>query len=189
MMAFPNPNPEAESDLHFVISEDGTRSMSKYTAACPSQDILVLGIGNPLMGDDGVGIHVIELLAGTELPPNVTVKAAGLPGWGLPSWFDSKTNVILVDAMQMGEPPGTWKRFLPEEIRVEMESGTLSLHQTDLACGLALSQALDLLPENLLIYGIEPDGLEPGAPLSPAVTASLPKLIANIMLDVEKIIV
>jgi len=152
-----------------------------------SDDILVLGIGNPLMGDDGTGIRVIEMLAREELPSNVIIREAGLPGWGLPSWFEGMTTVLMVDAMQMGLTPGSWKRFDQDELQIVMENNTLSLHQNDLACGLALSQAVDLLPEKLLLYGVEPADINPGDHLSPEVEASLPDLIKNIITDLEKI--
>jgi hydrogenase maturation protease len=139
------------------------------------------------MGDDGVGNQIIELLAEKDLPPNVKIADAGLPGWGLPAWFEGWSNVILVDAVQMGRSPGSWRRFHPEEVKLELEDDALSLHQPDLACGLALSQALDLLPENLVLYGVEPADVNPGETLSPAVRHSLPDVVASILNDVEKI--
>jgi hydrogenase maturation protease len=153
----------------------------------PRPEWLVLGVGNPAVGDDGAGVRIIELLSGMKLPPHVTVQQAGLPGWELPTWLENRSNVILVDAIQMGEIPGTWKRFRFDDIQVQMENGALSLHQPDLACGLALSQALGFIPENLLIYGIEPEVLDFGASLSPVVLSKLPEIIANILQDVEKI--
>lgn len=156
------------------------------SAVAQSQDTLVLGIGNPLMGDDGVGSQVVELLQAGTLPPNVKVEDAGLPGWGLPAWFEGWSNVILVDAVQMGQAPGNWRRFCPEEMRVELENDALSLHQPDLACGLALAEALELLPENLVLYGVEPADVDPGAALSPQVRHSLPDVVASILYDIEK---
>ena len=162
--------------------------MQSYTPVpLERPDLLVLGIGNPLMGDDGVGNQVIELLAEVNLPPNVLIEDAGLPGWGLPAWFEGWSNVILVDAVQMGRSPGSWRRFRPEELQIELENDALSLHQPDLACGLALAQALDLLPENLLLYGVEPADVNPGQALSPAVRHSLPEVVASILNDLEKI--
>lgn len=147
---------------------------------------LILGIGNPLMGDDGAGIRVVELLAQRDLPASVRLEEAGLPGWGLPSWFGGSANVILVDAVQMSQAPGSWKCFQASEIRVIMEDNALSLHQPDLACGLALSQALGMLPENLSLYGIEPVDVSPGADLSPEVRARLPEIVESILNDLEK---
>ena len=155
-------------------------------AEASSKGVLILGIGNPLMGDDGAGIRVIECLAEKDLPPDVKVEEAGLPGWGLPSWFESWPKVILVDAVQMGHAPGTWRRFETQEVQVVMEDEALSLHQPDLACGLALAQALDLLPESLILYGIEPAEIRPGAGLSPEVCACLPEIVESIIKELEK---
>ena len=63
----------------------------------------------------------------------------------------------------MGLEPGSWRRFRPEEVKLWLQDGDLSLHQPDLACGLALAQALDLLPEHLVLYGVQPAQTEPGA--------------------------
>jgi hydrogenase maturation protease len=175
--------------LHFLFGPcfEGQRlTRTEMPASTASEDILVLGIGNPLMGDDGAGIRVVEMLARKELPPRVKVEEAGLPGWGLPSWLEGHSKVILVDAVQMGEAPGKWKRFRPEEVRVVMEDGSLSLHQPDLACGLALSQALDLMPQDLILYGIQPAQTSAGVALSPEVHASLADIVKNILIDLEK---
>jgi hydrogenase maturation protease len=149
-------------------------------------NILVLGIGNPLMGDDGVGIRVIEMLSQRELPPGVQVEEADLPGWGLPSWFEGQSKVILIDAVQMGQEPGNWRRFRSDEIHAVMEENSLSLHQQDLACGLELAQALDLLPQDLVLYGIQPAEISAGAGLSPEVQARMPDIVENILNDLEK---
>lgn len=151
-----------------------------------ADDVLVLGVGNPLMGDDGVGIKVVEMLKEMDLPENVTVEEAGLPGWGLASWFENRSEVLIVDAVKMGLAPGSWRCLDPHEFQVIMEESSLSLHQGDLACGLALSQALDMLPPKLRIYGIEPASLDPGAGLSPEVSASLEAFVTKISEDIEK---
>jgi hydrogenase maturation protease len=138
------------------------------------------------MGDDGVGIQVVEMLSQCELPPGVRVEEAGLPGWGLPSWFEGHSRVILVDAVQMGSEPGNWRRFRSDEIKVVMEESALSLHQPDLACGLELSQALDLLPQELILYGIQPAEVCAGTGLSPEVQACMQDIVENILNEVEK---
>jgi hydrogenase maturation protease len=158
---------------------------------------LVLGVGNPLCGDDGVGARIIELLgqpaslSGRTLPPGACVQDAGLPGWGLPSWLEGWSRVFLVDAVEMGLEPGEWRRFCPEEVKYNLEdeafsqSDLFSLHQPGLACGLALAQALDLLPEELVIYGVQPADTTPGAPLSPQVNACLPQLVEQLLNDIS----
>ena len=153
------------------------------TLPTPARDVLILGIGNPLMGDDGVGIRAAEALARSELPEGVTVQEAGLPGWGLPSWLEGRSRVILVDAVQMDAAPGAWKRFRFSDLRLALEDSSLSLHAPGLACGLALTEALNLLPEDLTLYGVQPGQVSAGEGLSAKVSASLPELVQTILND------
>ena len=161
------------------------------------QKTLILGIGNTLCGDDGAGIRAVEMLETRQLPSTVRVMNAGLPGWALPSWFENWQNVILIDALEMGENPGTWRQFqlrpLPlglqdqdKSVKFLLQSEVISLHQPDLANGLALAEALDLLPSNLSLYGIQPSTISVGHPLSKAVHQCLPGLIARILNDLGK---
>lgn len=145
---------------------------------------LVLGIGNPLMGDDGAGVEVVRLLAESELPENVTVMEAGSPGWGLANWVTGWPSVILVDAAKMGREPGEWRRFDAGEARLLSADTALSLHESDLAGGLALAQALGVLPDRITIYGIEPGEMNQGLALSPVVRAALPNVAESIRNDI-----
>jgi len=113
----------------------------------------------------------------------------GLPGWGLPSWLEGWSNLILVDAVDMGASPGEWRCFRWEDHEdwvLWMEDEALSLHQPGLANGLALAQALDMLPEKLLLYGIQPGNIEAGSTLSPQVSASLPGLVEAILDELNR---
>lgn len=144
---------------------------------------LVLGVGNPLMGDDGVGIHAVELLAEREIPPGVEIADAGVPGWGLPAWFEGQEKVILIDAVHMGGTPGWWRRFRPEEVRLMASEKFLSLHEPGLANGLALAEALELLPEQVVLYGIEPGDCKIAQGLSPAVRDCLDSLVETLLFE------
>ena len=145
---------------------------------------LILGVGNPICGDDGAGPRVIEMLAEKDLPPHVTIEDAGTPGWGLPVWLDGFSSIILVDTMDMDLEPGGWRRFLPEEVRIIAQNQVVSLHHTDLANGLALSQALEILPDQILFYGIQPANTSPGTPMSSPVSSRLPEVVESILKDI-----
>ena len=157
---------------------------------------LVLGFGNPLWSDDGAGIAAVSLLAQRELPPMVRAEAAGLPGFGLAAWLQDASQpdpslrsgrglqrVILIDAAHMDQPPGTWRRFGPEEVKLISSGAIVSLHQADLSSGLVLAQALDILPEEVLFYGIEPESLHEGLELSPSVRVALPQMVEDILVE------
>ena len=114
---------------------------------------LILGLGNPLQSDDGLGVRVAEMLADQELPPGVKVEEVGTPGLGLAAWLEGQSRVIIVDAVYMGQSPGTWRRFGPGEVRLIANSDVVSLHEPGLAEALALAQALDALPQEIVFYG------------------------------------
>jgi hydrogenase maturation protease len=146
---------------------------------------LVLGLGNPLRQDDGLGACAVEMLSERELPPEVSVKEAGMPGWGLPAWLEGWSKVILIDAAQMGLEPGVWRRFGPESVRLRAGQDPVSLHEPGLADGLALAQALDMLPEEIVFFCIEPGCTDGGRDLSPAVKSALPELVDYILCELR----
>jgi hydrogenase maturation protease len=163
------------------MSYPGCRSTGPGVKQASGRPTLVLGVGNPLQGDDGLGIRAVQMLAERDIPPGVTVEDAGTPGLGLAAWLDGWSSVILVDAVHMGETPGNWRRFGLGEIRLIVENSPLSLHEPGLSSGLALAQALDVLPEDILLYGVEPEVLDNGQELSPTIKRALPELVEDIL--------
>jgi hydrogenase maturation protease len=146
---------------------------------------LILGIGNSLYGDDGLGIQLARQLAERDLPAGVRVEESSSPGYELAALLGGCRRAILVDAARMGQPPGTWRRFRPEQVKRIAAGNVLSLHQVHLVTGLALAQALGLLPQEVVIYGIEPASIAAGLELSPEVQAALPQVIDQILSEVQ----
>ena len=136
--------------------------------------VAIAGVGNLLRSDDGVGIHAIQLLqqtpcAGVDI---VEVGTAALHAVGClaPAW-----RVLLLDAVQAGEPPGTVYCFDPDSRCRNPQS--LSVH----ALGVLEAFAL-LSPERqprFTVLGVEPGSLDYGLTLTPPVTAALPRLVAE----------
>jgi hydrogenase maturation protease len=137
---------------------------------------LVIGLGNPLMADDGAGVAVLERLrAQWDLPPEVELIDGGTWGMNLLPMVESTRHLILVDAIRSGAAPGTLtvleRHELPRYFALK-----LSPHQIDLREILALAELRGLLPEHLVAIGIEPDRVEMEMRLSPRVSAGLAKL-------------
>ncbi|MCS6907887.1 MAG: hydrogenase maturation protease [Anaerolineales bacterium] len=147
---------------------------------------LILGIGNPLYGDDGLGVRVAEILAKEKLPAGVVVEVAALDGVDLILRMEGWKRVILIDAVQMGKRPGTWHCFKPEEVRLIAEGQGFSLHEIGLASALELAQALGRLPQEVIIYGVEPQTLEVREGLSPSVQSAIPEIIQHILEELWK---
>ncbi len=144
--------------------------------------VLILGLGNPLLGDEGIGVRVVEELKGLELPDGVTVVEGGTAGLGLIGLMEGYQRVIIVDAADMGHPPGRVVRFTPLEARFKTAEAPLSLHQIGLGEVLALAEALEVAPAELVIIGIQPSRIEGGVGLSPEVEGAIPQII-RIILD------
>lgn len=144
--------------------------------------VLILGLGNPLLGDEGIGVQVAEELKGLELPDGVTVVEGGTAGLGLIGLMEGYQRVIIVDAVDMGHPPGRVVRFTPSEAQFKTTEAPLSLHQIGLGEVLALAKALEVAPAELAIIGIQPNRVEGGIGLSPEVEGVIPQII-RIILD------
>jgi hydrogenase maturation protease len=145
---------------------------------------LVIGLGSPLRGDDGVGIRVAQAVAANILPPHVEVVDGGTPGLGIVNLFEGRRRVIVVDAADMGVPPGQFRRFTLNEARVRAEGDHLSVHAPGLGDALLLAQALNLLPDEIVIFGVQPAHLEWDSGLSSQVEAALPDLVAAVLAEI-----
>jgi hydrogenase maturation protease len=143
---------------------------------------LILGLGNPLMADDGAGVQVAELLRHAALPAKVEVQDGGTAGLGLVPQLANHRRVILIDCVRFGGRAGDWRRFALQETELLGEAGTLSLHHASLRDALLLAEALELLPPEVIIYGIQPASVEWDHPMSEEVAAALPR-VAQAVLD------
>ena len=128
----------------------------------------------------------MEILARENIPAGVELMELGTPGWGLVTNLQNRQSVIIIDAVHMGQNPGAWRRFTPQEVSFITQDETLSLHEPGLAESLELAQALDWLPDEIIIYGVEPASTDFGSGLSPEVESVIPTLIENILGDLWK---
>jgi hydrogenase maturation protease len=141
------------------------------------QDVLVLGLGNILLRDEGVGVRALERLrAEYRLPPRVRALDGGTMGLDLLPYLGGASRLLILDALQMGGPPGRLARLVDDEIPTVLAL-KLSIHQVGLQELLAASRFQGTLPETLTLLGLEPASIEWGLELSPPVSAALNSLI------------
>ncbi len=134
---------------------------------------LILGLGNSLRGDDGVGPAVIEWLEQQGLPGGVEAIDGGTAGLDIISTLMGHERVIIVDAANVGRAPGEWVRFMPDVAQLKENDATLSLHSAGLTEALALGAALKVLPPTIIIYGVQPQNLDWSPQLSTEVQAAV----------------
>lgn len=146
---------------------------------------LILGLGNPLMADDGAGVRVAGLLCQQGVPRGVVVRQGGNTGWGLVPEMDGYQRVILVDCAKMEARPGEWRRFtLGEAELLGRQEGPLGLHHAGVYDALRLAGALGVLPREIIIYGIEPARVGWDGPMSSAVEDALPAVARAVLSEV-----
>ena len=143
-----------------------------------SDSILILGIGNILLGDEGIGIHAVRSLEQTELPEQVEVLDGGTGGFHLLSYFSSHSKVILIDATLDGRPPGTITLVRPKYASDFPQ--TLSAHEIGLKDLIESAALLDELPEVTLIAVSIQQLQGISTELSPEVESTIPSIVNKV---------
>jgi hydrogenase maturation protease len=144
--------------------------------------ILVLGLGNPIMGDDGVGIIALEHFRDRfEVGEGVELMDGGTWGMNLLPYIESAGKLLLVDAIRAGLPPGA-DVFLDGPDLPRILGQKLSAHQVDIVDVLTLAQVRGTLPAVTVALGVEPVTVEMRRDMTPAVeqgTHRLPERMAG----------
>ncbi len=145
--------------------------------------VLVLGIGNILLSDEGVGVHVINRFRETFLiPDGVDFIDGGTMGLDLMPYFEGRSHVFVVDAMCAdGEKAGTIRRFSGSEVMTILGE-RISPHQIGLSDLLACTAVDSQLPENIVLLGIVPESLDTSLDMTPTIQAKVEDLV-GLLLD------
>jgi hydrogenase maturation protease len=138
---------------------------------------IVLGLGNTLNRDEGLGVHALLALANRlQLPKDVEVVDGGTLGLNLLPLVEEASHLLLLDAVDAGQPPGTVVELRQDQI--PLYTGLkLSQHQATFQEVLGLANFRDRLPEYLHLVGAQPVDLSLGTELSPEITAVVPAII------------
>ena len=151
----------------------------------PHISVLVLGIGNLVMGDDGFGVIVAQKLQQSyRFPDNVEIMDGGTLGLDLLPKLENITNLVLVDAVETGEKAGTCIRLYGQELPIALET-KVSPHQMGLKDLLAVSELMGHSPQEMVLIGVQPGSIEMEIGLTPEVAAQLDTVIANVLTELE----
>lgn len=148
--------------------------------------ILVLGIGNILLTDEGVGVRVIEALRTSfDFSDNVLLMDGGTLGFGLLDSIMEADSLLVIDAVCAASPPGTVHRLTDNDLHRSL-SGNNSLHDVGLAEALTAALMLDKRPD-VVILGIEPENINNWRTgLTPTIERRIPDLVAAALCEVER---
>lgn len=137
------------------------------------------------MSDDGAGIKLVQYLAENfRFPPDVTVFDGGTLGLDLLPQLEGIDRLLIVDAVETGKPPGSLIRLSGDEIPIVMET-KLSPHQMGLKDLLAVSMLMGVKPPEMVLLGVQPETIDIGLDLSPAVEAQFGTLVQNVLRELE----
>ena len=154
--------------------------------SAPPRKVLILGVGNILLGDDGFGVHLINSLADTSFPPNVQILEAGTVSHQLIPLFRELDRLIVVDVVEAGDTPGSIFRFSPGDMRFPAEQ-KVSLHQISLIDVLTMAELTGGRPRTVII-GVQPQDVSTWSlELTEPVKAVLPKVKELIFEELKKI--
>ena len=141
--------------------------------------LVVIGVGNEVMRDDGVGTCVVRRLEEENLGPEVELVEGAVGGLDLVFDLEGRDLAIIIDAARMGLEPGTVRLVRREEIE-ERLLPLASLHDIALHDVLELADLTGIRPE-IVVVAVEPAEVVPGLGLSPAVEAAVPEMMRLVM--------
>jgi len=144
-------------------------------------EAVVIGVGNPLMGDDGIGIAALERLShGYTIRPHLELLDGGTWGLNLLPHVERSSHVLFIDAIDIGGEPGTVVELRGSDLP-RFLAQKLSPHQIDVKEVLALAELRGTLPPELVAVGLQPESVEMRIGLSPRVTGAMGTLIGRVI--------
>lgn len=150
---------------------------------------VVIGLGNRLLSDKGIGLVILEALArkATEFP-NVDFLELGTGGLAVLHALAGRKTALILDCARMGAAPGTMRRFTLDTVRASDAPPRLSLHKGNVLDLIALVRRMGECPERVIIFGIQPGTLAPGETVSPVLQARLPEYCALITKELKALL-
>jgi hydrogenase maturation protease len=150
--------------------------------------VTVFGLGNILMGDDGLGSYVIKVLeARYEFPSDVDVLDAGTPGLELSTILEDSGALIIVDTVRAEGDAGTVKIYRREEILRHPPAQRITPHDPGLKETLLVLELQGETPPEVLVVGVVPESVEYGVGLTDAVREAVPAAITAIVDELERL--
>jgi hydrogenase maturation protease len=144
-------------------------------------DFLIIGIGNPIMSDDGIGVHAVRYLEG-RLPDDVELIEGSVYCADLLPFLENRRKVVFIDGIDAGAEPGTLFRFSPDEVRNQKRNEPVSLHDFGVYELITAAKLLDQCPEDIILLVVQVKNVEIGEELSREVREAIPR-IHRLLLD------
>lgn len=148
--------------------------------------VVVLGVGNILMTDEGVGVHAVTRLEEIyEFPESVELIDAGTSGMDCLDRIAHADLLLIADCMRSRQAPGTISRLADDQIKAWFKT-KISPHQVGLSDVLAACAFHDMSPKRVVLWGVEPESFDVCLELTPTVSAVLPDLCDKLLMELAE---
>jgi hydrogenase maturation protease len=153
--------------------------------------ILVLGIGNFLFKDGGVGVHVAREMMGMKLPPDVEVVDGGLREVGFVPLTEGKKKVVIITSMKAGGTPGTIYRVLDKDVEAKTKGYYRTVEESKIILDLEAAQMMGQYPGKVIFIGVEPEdigdlgAMQLNSELTPVIKGKIPEIIESVMKEIR----
>jgi len=147
------------------------------------KDTVIIGIGNILLQDDGVGVHVIKQLENEKLPSTIELVDGGTSTLDTLGFFLDYKKVIVVDCLRAGLKPGTIYKIKPDDIK-NYKKENLSIHDVQILDVVKMANMMDKYPQ-VVIFGIEPEKIALDLEMTQTMVSKIPEIVRNIKKELE----
>ena len=147
------------------------------------KDTVIIGIGNILLQDDGVGVHVIKQLENEMLPSTIELVDGGTSTLDMLGFFLDFKKVIVVDCLRAGLKPGTIYKIKPEDI-MNYKKENLSIHDVQILDVVKMANMMNKYPE-VIIFGIEPEKIDLDLEMTQTMISKIPEIVLNIKKELK----
>ncbi|MFZ0034106.1 MAG: HyaD/HybD family hydrogenase maturation endopeptidase [Sedimentisphaerales bacterium] len=150
------------------------------------KDVVVIGLGNVLLSDEGIGVHLVRRLSSQQdkFPP-VEFIDAGSGGISILHLIANRKKTVIIDCAKMGAKPGTIRRFTSDEVQSIKKLSNYSLHEVDILQVINLSKQLGECPHEVVFFGIEPEVVGSGMELSKTLAGKLEHYVSIVCRELE----
>ena len=147
-----------------------------------TKQVAIVGIGNLLLKDEGVGIHVAHALQKVALPPGAEVIDGGTSPELLP-YIETAGKLIIIDAMETGDEPGSVYRLRLDDLGTET-AGLASVHEINLISVLETMRLMGKVIPETVIIGVQPREIGWGTELSPELEGKIPEIVRIVLREI-----
>ena len=149
----------------------------------PKARIAVVGVGNLLLKDEGIGVHIARALQQMDIPQDTKIIDGGTSP-DLPYYINGADKLVIIDAVKGGSKPGTVYRFHPGDVNIESEE-MVSVHELGLEQSLKIMGLMGRKPREIVIIGIEPGEIDWGTELSAELQQKIPEIVNIVLKEIN----